>query len=208
MEAWPPKGYTGPPVQYQPRKLATQHAYCADIPEEEVNEEWNRYHAECDAYMAQFSDSQHTQSDDVAEDPEAIETTETVAQTCVPADWITTCLRCGEGFTSNNKLHQHLLDCKVSAAAAPDQETVANFAQTQANVPIVESDRKGHDRDLPLAFRSWKYASALVAIQDPHSAITVCLDSGCVMTLIDAALARSLQVPIVPNKPIAFKGIG
>lgn len=84
-------------------------------------------------------------------------------------------------------------------------EATANFANS--DLPTYTSDRKAR-QEPGYAFRTWRYATAAVGVNDRTNVIMGCLDSGCVMTLIDAKLARSLNSEIHKIKPIPVSGIG
>jgi hypothetical protein len=129
---------------------------------------------------------------------------EPTAQMCAPEPAVT-CLHCQVAFPSGNKLHEHLLSCTPAAAAPISQDAVANFADP--SLQIFESTRKS-DYQPGYTFRSWRYATAPVALTDPDKIITCCLDSGCVMTLIDAKLAESLTCERRRVSPILVSGIG
>jgi len=116
-----------------------------------------------------------------------------------------TCLNCLQVFTSNSKLHEHLQDCKPQAAADISTNVVANFAESMPifNSAVQPSHMPGY------AFRSWRYATATIGLTSLDKITTYCLDSGCVMTLIDSKLATSLPCSrhqITP--PIPVNGIG
>lgn len=128
------------------------------------------------------------------------------AQLCtVDSDYSVTYISCLEVFTSNTKLHQHLDACKPQAAATIPAEAVANFANPDLRI-IHSASQPNH---IPgYAFRSWRYATATIGLGSPDKLTTCYLDSGCVMTLIDAKLAASLKCPQHRVHPIPVSSIG
>ncbi|KAJ5203188.1 hypothetical protein N7449_005267 [Penicillium cf. viridicatum] len=116
------------------------------------------------------------------------------------------CLNCEANFESGNALHKHLENYKPPSAGATAEVAPAFFAN--GTLPLYESDRtKMHGPGY--AFRTWRYATATVALETRDQCITACLDTGCVMTLIDAEIARKLGPPINKLKnPILVNGIG
>ncbi|KAJ5752832.1 hypothetical protein N7520_008426 [Penicillium odoratum] len=127
------------------------------------------------------------------------------ALACAPdEEVIVSCLQCDTAFPSNNQLHAHFESCRPKAAAPIDP--VVNFAA--CSVPIISSSAQ-HTHDSGYAFRSWRYATATVGLMAPDQVVTSCLDSGCVMTLIDTKLAKSLDTTIQRiSPPIPVSGIG
>ncbi|KAJ5261593.1 hypothetical protein N7497_004056 [Penicillium chrysogenum] len=85
---------------------------------------------------------------------------------------------------------------------------VANF--NDSDLPVIPSARQGSDHAPGYAFRSWRYATATVALVQKHKLTTACLDSGCVMTLIDSRLAKGLAqlgCTETPMAPIPVSGL-
>ncbi|KAJ5675356.1 hypothetical protein N7462_008253 [Penicillium macrosclerotiorum] len=135
--------------------------------------------------------------------PEADETT--VAQACTP-EFTVTCLNCLDAFESGNELHKHLPDCQPVAAATLERVAVANFVD-YPGIAIVDSNRRPNH--IPgYAFRSWRYATVAVGLGSIDKLVTCCLDTGCVMTLIDSELARKLDTTVRRISPIPVSGIG
>ncbi|KAG0156744.1 hypothetical protein PDIDSM_3925 [Penicillium digitatum] len=128
-----------------------------------------------------------------------------------------TCLHCSAAFLSNNKLHAHLKDCASRhTAAAVDDTTVAYYISQQEgtetdalppDLPIIRSDRARATQP-GKAYKSWRYASTVVGLIDQHKLLVACLDTGCVMTIIDADLAKSLGIPLQKCIPVPVAGIG
>ncbi|KAJ5888259.1 hypothetical protein N7495_008300, partial [Penicillium taxi] len=120
------------------------------------------------------------------------------------------CLHCLSSFISNNKLHAHLLLCKphhIDASITHAFYTIDSSSEN-THLPTISSTRPRTDLPPGEGYRSWKFASTIIGIQNANSQIVACLDTGCKMTIIDAALAKSLGVPIRTCKPVAVSGIG
>ena len=58
------------------------------------------------------------------------------------------------------------------------------------------------------AFHNAHYLSAIIGLSSMDKHITACLDSGCLMILIDKALALSLNVPVHSTQPVNMNGLG
>jgi hypothetical protein len=59
-----------------------------------------------------------------------------------------------------------------------------------------------------MAYKNWRYASTVVGLTDQQKLLVACLDTGCVMTIIDAELAKSLGLPMQKCTPVPVAGIG
>jgi dUTPase len=128
-----------------------------------------------------------------------------------------TCLHCSTTFMSNNKLHAHLKDCAPKrTAAAVDDETVAYYVSPPAadspdalpqELPVITSDRPRTSQP-GMAYKTWRYASTVVGLTNQQKLLVACLDTGCVMTIIDADLAKSLKLPLQKCTPVPVAGIG
>ncbi|CAG8239687.1 unnamed protein product [Penicillium salamii] len=179
----------------------SQRAFQADVqlgsevPEDfDQSEQLAGPEPEYDGFDAHYDDTGYDEDPDPA------------AQTCAPEiQPHVTCLNCRRMFTSTNKLHSHLESCKPTAAGTPDESALANFADS--SLPLIKSSRDYNTAQPGLGFRSWRYATAPVALGDQYNLVTCCLDTGCVMTLIDTELAKSIATPI-SCAPISVSGIG
>ena len=164
------------------------------------------FYADEDPYGANFADPAGLRDDDHQSGFRAQADPPAQAQLCtVDSEYSVTCLSCLQVFKSNTKLYQHLDGCKPQAAAAIPAKAIANFANPAYR--IIHSARQT-DHVPGYAFRSWRYATATVGLGSPSKLNTCCLDSGCVMTLIDSKLAASLQYPQYPISPIPISRIG
>ncbi|KAJ5494864.1 hypothetical protein N7463_010951 [Penicillium fimorum] len=74
-------------------------------------------------------------------------------------------------------------------------------------LPIIKSDRNRTTQP-GMAYKTWRYASTVVGLTNQNKLIVACLDSGCVMTIIDADLANSLGLPLQKCTPVPVAGIG
>ncbi|KAJ5866178.1 hypothetical protein N7534_000731 [Penicillium rubens] len=74
-------------------------------------------------------------------------------------------------------------------------------------LPIVQSDRPRVTQP-GLQYETWRYLSTVVGPTSQHKLLVACLDTGCVMTIIDADLARSLDLPLHKCTPVPVAGIG
>ncbi|KAJ5232494.1 hypothetical protein N7468_005450 [Penicillium chermesinum] len=187
-------------------------AYIADTQdaqaEEEAGEEYHADDQDIDCYdEAIYGDEPENDQeaymahqDDAAYEDQSFEPT---AQNCTP-EFSVTCRHCQQGYTSNAALHVHLSTCKPQAAADLPFEATAYMA---TNLPVIKSDKTTY-QEPGYAYRSWRYATAAIGLNTRDNVVMCCLDSGCVMTLIDSALAKDLNVPIHKIKPIPVSGIG
>ncbi|KAJ5689576.1 hypothetical protein N7462_003968 [Penicillium macrosclerotiorum] len=190
-----------------------QHAYLADP--EPTNDIEADYLPELDEPTEPTAEIQEVFSDDeevdqeaylaARDDPEEYDLPFTpTAQACFPETTVT-CAHCRAGFASNNTLHKHLQACKPRAAADLPLEATAYLATSA--IPVIKSTRQAQ-HEPGYAFRSWRYATAAVGLNSRNDVTMCCLDSGCVMTLIDSQLAKSLNATIQANTPIPVSGIG
>ena len=122
-----------------------------------------------------------------------------------------TCNICQAIFPFNNKLHQHVRsrECrqKEKAVAIPAvAEYKAKFKPT-----IVKSTAPRLKSNDGLEFRSWHYVTAHVKLSKQADPMPVCLNTGCLVTLIDRAFLAS-QSPNVKiaqmASPLSVRGIG
>jgi hypothetical protein len=121
------------------------------------------------------------------------------------------CNHCQKLFSSNNGLHRHLRtqNCKITAANGKDETSA--WHSTVSDVEIVHSTAKLITSPDGLAFRNYHYCTALVRLTSNGPDESVCLDTGCTMTLIDRKFAQrllpNLQLRQMP-KAISVTGIG
>ncbi|SLM38909.1 probable transposable element [Lasallia pustulata] len=158
-----------------------------------------------------------------------------------------TCHKCSSTFTSNNKLHCHVGDCRTKGkrvritnrTQSSDQENQAKVGisepagslingpeTTAAEVgahlvfsessspkvvgPVVESDAPTIAGN-GMAFNKWHYATATASFTMEGTAIPICVDSGCTMSLIDRAFLKETlpKTKILRvDRPIGVCGIG
>ena len=120
------------------------------------------------------------------------------------------CRRCKAQFPSNNTLHRHPRHgCTESEELLANKASVAQPSR-QTSVPEIRSDAT----DLRLdgyGFRGWHYVTAMASLAADAAAESLCLDTGCTMTLVDREFLHT-QAPIakisrLPNA-IAVRGVG
>jgi hypothetical protein len=91
------------------------------------------------------------------------------------------CSICHSDFSSNNKLHTHIRD-----HCGDDSVQAEVYVANPTNLTLIEST--ANPTHTPgYAFRSWQYAAAQTSLTARGIIITetICLDTGCTMTLID-----------------------
>lgn len=111
------------------------------------------------------------------------------------------CLNYNIDFPSNNKLHIYLYNKQCH----PKKQVKLMDVKT-GSYQIVNSTRPdiNHSR---YAFHNAHYLSAIVGLSSVERYTTACLDSGCSMTLVDKALALSLDVPVHSTQPVNVNGL-
>ena len=115
------------------------------------------------------------------------------------------CRRCQAEFKSNNLLHKHIRawNCVPKASATP---TAFN-----GSVEIVPSTVPITDLGTGFGFRNYHFLTLFVALSAIAVAISVCMDSGCSVTLIDRAFlleqAPNIHIRTMAS-PISVRGIG
>ncbi|SLM34772.1 probable transposable element [Lasallia pustulata] len=158
-----------------------------------------------------------------------------------------TCRKCSSTFTSNNKLHRHVGDCRTKGkrvritnrTQSSDQENQAKVgisepagslvnspettaAEVGAHLVFSESSspkvvRPVVESDAPtiagngMAFNKWHYATVTASFTMEGTAIPICVDSGCTMSLIDRAFLKETlpKTKILRvDRPIGVRGIG
>ncbi|KAE8383975.1 hypothetical protein BDV23DRAFT_189695 [Aspergillus alliaceus] len=119
---------------------------------------------------------------------------------------VSTCCQCGKEFISNNSLHKHLPTCPKDGSNLPSVAStiIALYAQ------IIKSDRGPNDNLLTKqGLKSWHCTTTYVRLNITEKYQEVCLDTGCLLIIINAEFAR--QIPdsdISNNDPITVSGIG
>ena len=117
------------------------------------------------------------------------------------------CRGCQAEFKSNNLLHKHIRarECVPKASAADDP------AAYHGSVEIIPSTAPITDLGTGFGFRNYHFLTLFVALSAVAMAISVCMDSGCSVTLIDRAFLRE-QAPDIHVRtmasPISVRGIG
>ena len=89
------------------------------------------------------------------------------------------CSICHSDFSSNNKLHTHIRD-----HSEDDSVQAEVYVANPTNLTLIESTAKPTHTP-GYAFRSWQYAAAQTSLTSLGKTETICLDTGCTMTLID-----------------------
>ena len=129
-----------------------------------------------------------------------------------------TCRICHTPFVSNNKLHNHLKmsPCLKSYSKSvdpdprrkPNDEIKRNVAGHEAQV--VKSVTDGLTGD-GYGFRGWYYATTKVKFTLTGPLYTICLDTGCSMSLIDRNfLLKEISEAVIRQmaSSISVRGIG
>ena len=125
----------------------------------------------------------------------------------------TVCSKCSSSFPSKSQLHKHL---KAGCAGAV-QATPLPPTQPASPIPIIESKAIIPSLRSGLAFRGWTYATTSITLvphllpPDLDPAATVCLDTGCGVTLVDKAWLLSHlphQKISTMSTPLNVRGIG
>ncbi|QQK41290.1 reverse transcriptase [Penicillium digitatum] len=199
-----------PPDESLPAFYDGQHFYDPHNDAYYVDEEYNSYAEYPEEDPQAYWQAPPFQDNEDDHDQPCYSVTEDLTPTA-------TCLHCSAAFLSNNKLHAHLKDCASRhTAAAVDDTTVAYYVSQQdgtetdalpPDLPIIRSDRARATQP-GMAYKSWRYASTVVGLIDQHKLLVACLDTGCVMTIIDADLAKSLGIPLQKCTPVPVAGIG
>ncbi|KAJ5420689.1 hypothetical protein N7465_003208 [Penicillium sp. CMV-2018d] len=119
---------------------------------------------------------------------------------------------CDAGFSSRNKLHSHLKDAAHITEQQPSsfKTTIGEDGDADSGEykPIIESDRKRHSSTPGRAYRAWRFLSTVAGLGSPNNKIKICLDSGCLMTIINSDLASSLHLQYHDTPDIPVAGIG
>ena len=144
------------------------------------------------------------------------------------------CRLCGEAFPSKNKLHQHLgsrgLNRKANKPACTGRKTIPAVTQQPTAEPTVPNDvsaypvtpeeentivessvDSGKEIDTGNAFRKYRYARVDFKLTPTGPLTTVCIDTGCGVTLIDEMLVtKALPDARIHTMalPLEVSGIG
>ncbi|KAF7852733.1 hypothetical protein EAF04_010926 [Stromatinia cepivora] len=144
------------------------------------------------------------------------------------------CNDCGAKFRSKNKLHTHLRELHKNKhkSASPKPAVFEQSSTTTANIPLLVTDNPdrassklspdrphivrstaGANKSPPgYAFRGRKYAEIKVALGSPQNdAHSVCLDTGCGMSLVDRSFLMEMCPTIeifTMDKPMKVRGLG
>lgn len=122
------------------------------------------------------------------------------------ADIDISCLKYEITFVSNNKLHNHLQSQNYNPVAQLQAaDSVALFTNTNS-YQIIKST-KPTSLTFGYTFQNTYYVSTLTSIQNMSRQLSICLDTGCLMTLIDADLVCSLDQEILTIDPVNIKGL-
>ncbi|KAJ5543523.1 hypothetical protein N7535_005948 [Penicillium sp. DV-2018c] len=114
---------------------------------------------------------------------------------------------CGSVFESNNKLHAHIRD-KQHPQDDPAPVAAGEGDDEVQYKPIIPSDNVYPSQAPGQVYKTWRYLSASVGVADRDRIITACIDTGCVMTLIDEKFAMTLNADVKTTTPISVSGIG
>ena len=122
-----------------------------------------------------------------------------------------TCWHCAANFTSRNKLHGHLKEAEHNdQQESSPQAAVGEDSGTEDDdyKPVIESNREKNATTPGQAYRTWRYLSTVAGLGTQNNKTKICLDSGCLMTLIDSELAKTLQLELHDTANIPVAGIG
>ena len=108
------------------------------------------------------------------------------------------CTLCLKEFDSNNSLHKHIrADCGKFAKEEPIKETIV-LEKGEDPHRIVKSSST--DNFTPgYGFRGYRYATAHIALKPQRETHQLCLDSGCIMSLIDRQFLKSMLPDLFDN---------
>jgi hypothetical protein len=96
------------------------------------------------------------------------------------------CRKCKKRFASNNKLHRHVRECRKIKSTIKffESRLVESFHLNNDVSRIITSTTK-LDLIKNLTFRSWHFATFFARIFKEASLNELCVDSECIMSLID-----------------------
>ncbi len=95
------------------------------------------------------------------------------------------CRKCKKNFASNNKLHQHVRECRQKSRKEILSIETFHIDETHVNRIIISSTK--FDLTKNLVFRSWHFVTFLDRISKNASLNELCVDTDCIMSLIDRA---------------------
>ncbi|KAJ5817083.1 hypothetical protein N7447_009316 [Penicillium robsamsonii] len=137
-----------------------------------------------------------------------------LAERTAPKSLAASFWHCDLSFDSRNGLHAHLHD-KDHSCQQPWGEpqgqiaTVGEDGSTNREYKlIIESNRKQSSTKPEQAYKTWRYLPTTAGLPTPDNKRTICLDSGCLMALIDSSLANSLHLKSHDTPDIPVAGIG
>ena len=132
------------------------------------------------------------------------------------------CRNCHIAFSSNNRLHHHIRNAKckkgrpkvmqTQPAEGMDQPvpSIQTGAKDTPSPEVVQSDATP-TKEGGLGFRQWRYATAMAKLSPGAEPTSICLDSGCTMTLVDRNFLQK-QCPGITilhmQSPLTVRGIG
>ena len=125
------------------------------------------------------------------------------------------CRRCHKEFKSNNLLHKHVRarDCVPAKDCNPKPSANALFsaAAYHGEVEIIPSTASIKDLGTGFGFRNYHFLTLFIALTALGVAVSVCIDTGCSVTLIDRTFLLE-QAPDIHIRtmasPISVRGIG
>ena len=132
-----------------------------------------------------------------------------------------TCRKCHEAFDSNNCLHRHLrarcnipssTGANIPSSTVAEPTIVAEAASTTdaAGTKLIKSTASDTWTE-GYAFRGYRFATAEISLRLHGKLHSLCLDSGCTMSLIDRQfLLREVKNVVIKKMPTPMnvRGIG
>ena len=133
------------------------------------------------------------------------------------------CQRCQQEFPSNNRLHIHLgnpgkgrskgrSSCSATDKPKESQEGTPGIVPSAYTAEeIIDSAAKADDVGTGHAFRNYHYAMAMAKLAKKCVLESICLDTGCSVSLADRAWIKECMPDIEIRKmasPITVRGLG
>ena len=102
-------------------------------------------------------------------------------------------------FDLNNSFHKHIrVDCGKVAKKEPVKETIVLEKKNEDLHRIIKS-LSTDDFTPGYNFRGYRYATAYVALKPQRETYQLCLDSGCIISLIDRQFLKSILPELFDN---------
>ena len=118
------------------------------------------------------------------------------------------CSKCQESFISKNKLHRHI---RAQGCVIKEVSTIVNANQAHEDQPLPIIESSAPAEPIPaFGFKNWKYVTTNVSFDlSLLSSHTVCIDTGCTISLVDRAfLTKVATVPTKEAPTVKVRGVG